>query len=115
MIPSVFWKSVGFGSFEIAISDELLWSIRWRPTTPELFPRPSGWRSLAEASSSAAELIAPQEIATTSAVYSSRSPSRSTTTVVTERPPASVSRRTTRARVRRVTFGCRSAGSTQAT
>ncbi len=38
-----------------------------------------------------------------------------TTTAVTERPPGSVSRRSTRELVCRVTFGCCSAGSTQTT
>ena len=49
------------------MSEELLCIIRWRPTTPEELPRPAGWRSLAEASSSAAELIAPADTTTRSA------------------------------------------------
>ena len=115
MTPSVFWNLVGFGIFEKAISEELLCIIRWRPTTPEPLPSPSGWRSLAEASSSAAELIAPADTTTMSAEYVSACPSRSATTRVTARPRPSVSRRMTRALVRSVTFGYRSAGSTHTT
>ena len=79
-MPSVFWNFVGLGVFEKAISEELLCSIRLRPTSPEELPSPSGCRSLAERSSSAAELMAPAATTTTSAVYSSVAPSRSTTT-----------------------------------
>ena len=73
-MPSVFWNLVGFGILEKAMSEELLCIIRWRPTTPEPLPRPSGCRSLAERSSSAAELIAPAATTTTSAEYVSRLP-----------------------------------------
>src|SRR3954449_3198210 len=72
----VFWNRVGFGVFENATSPELLCSIRCRPTWPEPLPRPAGCRSDADASSSAAELIAPAARTTTSAVYSSRTRSR---------------------------------------
>jgi hypothetical protein len=67
LTPSVFWNLVGFGIFENAISEALLCIIRCLPTTPDPLPRPSGCRSLAEASSSAAELIAPPDTTTRSA------------------------------------------------
>src|SRR6516162_6284343 len=114
-MPSVFSNTVGFGVLEMAIRDELLWSMRLRPTIPELLPRPCGWRSLADDRRRAAELMAPADRATTSAVYSSRSPSWSTMTLLTEPPSGLVSRRTTRELVRRVTLGWRRAGSTHTT
>jgi hypothetical protein len=109
----VFWNFVGFGIVENAISEELLCNMRCRPTTPEELPSPAGCFSFAERSNSAAELIAPPATTTTSAEYVSTVPSRSTTTRCTERPEASVSSRVTSARVRSVTFGYCSAGSTQ--
>ncbi len=115
MTPNVFWKTVEFGIFENAVNDELLCSIRWRPTTPELLPSPFGWRSLAEPRSSALELMAPADTTTMSAVYSSCVPSRSTTTFSTLRPSALVTSRRTQAWVRSVTFGYWSAGSTHTT
>ena len=53
----------------------------------------------------AAELMAPQEVTTTSAEYSSWVPSRSTTTRVTVRPSGEVSSRVTGALVRQVHVG----------
>src|SRR6266496_6010835 len=85
-MPSVFWNFVGLGAIENAMSDELLCSIRCRPTTPEEFPRPPGCWSFADASSNAAELIAPPATTTTSAEYVSTAPSHSTTTRFTVRP-----------------------------
>src|SRR5216684_2825209 len=76
---------------------------------------PRGCRSLAERSSSAAELMAPAETTTTSAEYVSVASPRFTTRRVTSRPDAPVSSFVTWALVSRVTFGSRSAGSTQTT
>jgi hypothetical protein len=87
------------------MSELLLCSIRFRPTTPEEFPSPWGWRGVAERNSKAALLIAPAARTTTSAEYSSRAPARSTTTRRTERPDVSVSSRVTNAPVSNVTFG----------
>ena len=108
----VFWNRVGFGIFENAINELLLCIMRLRPTTPDELPSPSGCRGEADCSSSAALLIAPAARTTRSAVYSSRAPSRVTTTRSTAPPDGVVSNRVTRAPVSRATFGYRSAGST---
>src|SRR3954470_9079539 len=81
----------------------------------ELFASPLGCLLLAERSRSAAELIAPAERTTTSALYDSCSPLRSTCTVLIARPVSSVSSRDTSAPVRSSTFWCSKAGSTQPT
>src|SRR5207253_6524062 len=87
----------------------------WRPTTSELLANPRGCLSLAERSSSAAELMAPQETTTRSAEQVSRLPLRSTTTPFTSRPVASVSNRFTSEFVSKVTLECLIASSMHTT
>ncbi len=70
---------------------------------------------MAEASSSLAELAAPHETTTMSALKVSRAPSRSTTTSVTAVPAGLVRSATASAFVSSVTFGCSSAGRTAST
>ena len=71
----------------------------------EEFARPSGCLSVADLSSRAAERIAPADSTTMSAVNTCGEPSRGVTaTPVTERPLASVMRRSTVVLVIRVRF-----------
>ena len=70
---------------------------------------------MAEASSSLAELAAPQETTTISALKVSRLPSRSTTTSVTAVPVELVCSFTAWAFLSSVTFGYSSAGRTAST
>src|SRR6516165_1352603 len=86
-----------------------------RPTTSELFPSPRGCLSFADRSSSAEELIAPQETTTMLAEYFSEAPFRRTTTFVTSRPLGLVSNLSTKALVNSLTPGNCNAGSTHIT
>ena len=64
-------------------------------TTPERLASPFGCLSLADRSSSAAELMAPQETTTTFPAKLSLAPFRRTTTLLTSLPAGSVSSRST--------------------
>src|SRR5216110_2685633 len=81
----------------------------------ELLANPRGCFSLAELSSSAAELMAPQETTTRSAEYVSRLPLRSTSTPFISRPDESVSSRFTSEFVSRLTLECLIASSMHTT
>ena len=87
-----------------------------RPQTiSEELASPSGRRSFAERSNSAAKLTAPQDTTTKSAQQVSRWPSRSANTLDTECPFGVVSDEITIALVNNVTLSCFKAGTTQAT
>ena len=104
---NVFIYEDRFGSLPIARMASAWWNMKWRPTISELLARPLGCLSLALSSSSAAELMAPQQTAMMSPenVVFFPEPSSSASTASTAVPVAFVSRRVTLACVIRVTFG----------
>jgi hypothetical protein len=79
MRPIVFWNLVSLGVREVAITADFRWAMKCRPTWSEELARPFGCLSLTERSNRAAELLAPQEATTTSALWISSLPRRSTT------------------------------------
>src|SRR5262245_32176988 len=75
------------------------------PTRPDELASPLGWASLAERSSKAAELAAPQDAMTIVAPTRTIWPSRSISTASTRLPEASVRRRRANAPVHSFTVG----------
>ena len=98
---------VGLGTSEMAISERVVVQHQVAADKARAVAQPVGWWSLAERSSSAAELIAPADTTTTSAdvLLDARRRARRPPGV-TVRPSGDVSSRVTRASVSSVTFGC---------